>query len=183
MKAHTGFFELIIIVAFVVACVPLLMSLMLACNRSKFRYLDDKTVYSMGGTVEYVYSSDTGQMVPVNLAPIKLDKGGAQAIALIQDDYCPESGMLVNWKLTASHPDGTDSAGAVVPLTYAGQTNTLSITRGWRTKRADAFDSLHRLVSGPMNAVGADGPFYLVWDYEANCWMITHEFVNIFEVK
>lgn len=183
MKAHTGLFELVLIVIFIVACVPLLITLVITCNRSKFRYLDDKTVYSMGGIVEYVYDSNTNSYLPVNLAPIKLDMGGAQLIALIQDDYCPEDGLKVNWKLSATSPDGSNSAGYVDHIGYPSINNTLTITRGWYTKRGNAFRSLHNTVRGPMVATGAEGPFYLVWDYKADCWMVTHEFINIFEEK
>lgn len=178
MKAHTGLFELVIIVAFIIGATPLLMSLVTVCNNSKFRYLDDKTVYEMNDTVEYVYDAVTRSYLPVNLSPIRLDYGGAQLIALLQDDYCPDSGKKVAFKLTASHPDGTNNSGsAVVPVT------TLNITRGWYTRRTDAFSSLHNVVSGPMKTSGVDGPFYLVWDYKNDVWMVTHEFINIFEEK
>ena len=178
MKAHTGLFELVIIVVFIIGATPLLMSLVLTCNKSKFNYLDDKTVYEMNDTVEYVYDAVTRSYVPINLSPISLDYGGAQLISLLQDDYCPDSGKSIAFKLTASHPDGTDDSGnAVIPV------STINITRGWYTKRTDAFSTLHNTVSGHLKSVGVDGPFYLVWDYKNNTWMITHEFVNIFEEK
>lgn len=180
MKAHTDMFNLILVMVFIVAAVPLMISLVYTCNKSKFRYLDDKTVYSMRDIVEYVEQPSTGQMVPVNLSPLRLDKGGTQLIALIQDDYCPEQGMKVNWKLTANKPDGTNNGTAITPLVSVGQPsgNTLTIRRGWYTRKNDAFSALHNAVSGSM---ANDGVFYLVWDYDADCWMITSQFINIFE--
>lgn len=182
MKVHAEFFDLVFIMVFIIAGTPLLISLVLTCDKSEFRYLDDKTVYTMGSIVDYKYSESTGTYVPVNLAPLRLDLGGAQLIALIQDDYCPENGMTVNWKLTANRPDGTNNGVAVDPIRISASVpDTLVITRGWYTKRADVLKSLHDNVSGPMKAAGANGPFYLVWDYKRDCWMITHEFINIFE--
>lgn len=188
MKAHTGFMELIIIMAFIVAGVPLLLSLVRVCNNSEFNYLDDKTIYSMADTIEYV----PGTNIPTNLAPIKLDYGAAQLIAILQDDYCPDDGKLVNWKLNANVPSGeykTETAGIttytpVNPILIPGYstTNTLTITRGWLAKRANTFSALHNNVASSMRP-NANDPFYLVWDYSSDCWMITHEFVNIFEEK
>lgn len=193
MKAHSGFFDLIMVMVFIVAAVPLLLSLVRVCNNSEYRYLDDKTTYTMAESVEYVtVTSPTGgkKMVPVNLAPIRLDYGAAQVIALIQDDYCPSSGTRLNWKLTANTPWGYDTvAAANVPYIkkQASDVNTLVITKGWTAKRVDQFGALHNAVSAPMKIVNgaqtAKDVFYLVWDFEADCWMITHEFVNIFEER
>lgn len=192
MKAHTGITDLIMIMVFIVAGVPLLLSLMRACNNSRFSYLDDKTVYNMYDSVEYVPVKDPDghtSMVPTNLAPISLDYGGAQLIALIQDDYCPSDGTKVNWKLTADTPWGWNSTtGVVTPLTTSLSTNpTLQITKGWTAKRYNAFSAIHAGVSNPMKHVGGANTvkddFYLVWDFESDCWMITHEFVNIFQER
>lgn len=188
MKAHTGFTELVIIMVFIIAGTPLLLALMNTLQRSKFNYLDDKTIYKMSDTVEYL----PGTNIPINLSPIRLDYGGCQIIAAIQDDYCPESGLLVNWKLTANTPSGerktttggVNSYSPVDHITTVGYdpTHTLTITRGWLTRRINAFSALHNSVSGPMRPNAKDA-FYLVWDYEEDCWMITHEFVNVYEVK
>lgn len=193
MKTHTGLFELIIIFVFIVAGVPLLLSLVMVCSRSKFRYLDDKTVYKMSDSVEYVVSTDVHgneQLVPVNLAPIGLDFSATQLIALIQDDYCPVEGMRVDVKPTANTCWGTYRAGGVETVvdtlyrTGYPATNTLTITRGWYAKRYDEFESLKNLLS-PYDKLGQyyNDKFYLVWNSDTDSWMITHEFINIYEER
>lgn len=188
MKAHTGFFELVIIMVFIVAGVPLMMALMKTCQKSQYDYMEDKTVYKMGSVVEYNYDPITKSYVPTNLAPINLDYGAAMLLAIVQDDYCPESGKIVNWKLTANSPSGERRQPSglytpVDPILWGSRTNTITFRRGWNVVRNDEFVSLVNNTAAPMKSAGIDGPFYLVWDYTNDSWMITHEFVNIFEER
>jgi hypothetical protein len=178
MKSSSGMLELVILMAFIVAGIPLMVSLMVTANKSKYNYMDDKTVYDVANSVEFRYDAATNSYMPVNLSPIHLDSGGAQVIALLQDDFCPDDGKNISYKLTASHTDGTNAAHATVTPTF-----NLNITRGWYTKRFNKFSDLHSLVGPATRSLGAGDVYYLVWDKSSDCWMVTHEFVNVIGVE
>lgn len=202
MKAHTGLGELIIIFVFIIAAIPLLMSLVRVTNTSKMSYLDDKTIYKMTDSIEYKEVKEVidgrtyTRLVPINLAPIKLDFAATQLIAVVQDDYCPEQGMNVNVIRDANTPwgDKRNSDGTYSDLQYIGEVSmggrdhTLEIKRGWYALRYDVFS---RHVNELNTVSGLAGPgrswveddFYLVWDINRDCWMITHEFVNIYQER
>lgn len=178
MKSSTGMLELVIIIAFIVAATPLLVSLIRTGNASKYNYLDDKTVYDMANSVEYQYDAATNTYYPVNLAPIHVDAGGMQLIALIQDDYCPESGKKIDYAFDVARVDGTNVAGnAVTP------TASLEIVRGWYTRRFNAYADMHTKVWPAAKAKGVTNTYYMIWDYAHDKWIITNEFVNVLNAR
>ena len=180
MKTHTAYFELIIIMAFIVTGVPLLLQLMITCNNSKMNYMEDKTMYKLTNSVEYVRDPVTNQLQPLNLAPISMDCGSVEVIPFIQDKYCPKEARVIDLQLTAVRPNGTDSSGAEVGVLHnAASESSLTITDGWLAKRVDETSSFNHLVDSKLKA--AMSPYYIVWNTKTNHWMITHEFINIFE--
>lgn len=97
--------DLILIVSFIVAGIPLMLMLMLTVESSKMNYLEDKTVL----TINYVdtVTDIDGKIYPRSIEPIHIDYGGAMAIAAIQDDYCPTNGNFnqkVYWRYYARDP-------------------------------------------------------------------------------
>lgn len=200
MKVHTGLGELIIIFVFIIAAIPLMMALVRVTNMSKMSYLDDKTVYKMADSIEYKETVEVRngktytKLEPVNLAPLKIDFAATQLIAVVQDDYCPEQGMIINVIPDSNTPwgdkkksDGTYVDGSLIKRNVNDE-HTLEITRGWYAKRYNVFDSLVKELNKESTLAGpgkswVNDDFYLVWDINDNCWMITHEFVNIFQER
>lgn len=189
MKSWSGFIELIIIMVFIMAGVPLLLSLVLVLNRSKFNYLEDKTIYSINSNNE-VYLASDNRYYPVVLAPISTDFGGALCMALVQDDYCPDEARDVLWMY---HSDDNSEAKQFMsdPLNYetGNCCAEMHITKGWFGRRQDVFTSLYNgTQSGGYNLSCnlqgqridylAEGKLYLAYNYTEKAWVITMRKIN-----
>ncbi len=182
MKAHTGFIELVLILSMMVACVPLLMTLVITCNRTKMNYLSDKTVYKISDSIEWVEQNVNGKktLVPSTLAPIGIDYGGAQIIALINDDYCPEDGKFIYYSYD------TDS----VFTAHSEQTTpSLSIVDGWKAQYNTYWSQQmgetvnDSTVLSSLNNTYKNSKCYLVWSAVDKKWVITSKFVNVYETR
>ena len=189
MKGWHGFIELILIMVFVVAGIPLLLTLIMVLNRSKFNYLDDKTIYSMTSTSDMYLASD-GKYYPVNLVPVNTDFGGALCLSLVQDDYCPDEAKEVLWMyhcddVTESKELMTDS----LDYTTGNCCYELHIADGWFGRRQDAFVSQYNGtqsggVSMSCNLQDqrkeylSEGRLYLAYNNTEKAWMITMRKIN-----
>lgn len=180
MKAHSGLMELVIIIAMMVGSVPLLTTLVITCSRTKMSYLDDKTIYKMSDSIEWVEQNVNGSktLVPTSLAPISIDYGGAQAIAIVNDEYCPSDGRLIYYDYTA------DS----IFTGHNTNTPSLSITYGWKSLMMSNWGQQLGYVKNGTTISSLDDAYknskcYLIWSATDKHWVITTKFVNIFEVK
>ena len=179
MKAHTGFIELVIMMAMMVACVPLLCTLVVTCDRTKMNYLEDKTIYKMSDSVEWDKSVVNGKtvLVPSTLAPIGIDYGGAQIIALVNDDYCPDDGKIIRYNYDA------DSVNSPFNDTTDAK---LEITDGWKAQYSIYWgnqlgdsDYASSLYNPHVNAItGEADELCIVWNTANKCWMIAKKDVN-----
>ncbi len=183
MKASQGFSELIIIMAFMIACVPLLLTLVRTCNNSEMEYLNDKTIYKMTDSVEWVLDDNNGHKiyVPTNLAPISLDYGGAQVMAVLQDDYCPDDGRQYYFNFDADSIYSTINSGTDANIQVVG---------GWSAKHVTEWT---KQLSLSLKPAMVEDRMYIVWNANipdattgevGHCWMIVNSkdnFVNIFE--
>lgn len=185
MKASQGYFELVIIMAFMVAGLPLLMTLVYACHSSEMNYLEDKTIYKMSDSVEWILYDANGNKVyvPDNLAPLSVDYGGAQIMAVIQDDYCPKDGRLYYYNYDAS---------SIYSFINVSTDAKVSVTSGWGAQCTAGWTNQLGLSLKPTMV---NDSMYIVWNAnipdDANgvvghCWMIVDSkdnFINIFEEK
>lgn len=177
MKVHTGYLELVIIIALMIACVPLLCTLMYTCNSTKMSYLDDKTIYKMSDSVTWETATIDGRqtLVPSTLAPISIDYGGAQIIAVVNDDYCPEDGKVIHYDYDSS---------SIYSSFNASTDAVLKITDGWKALKSKAWSEQ---LSLSLNSSLRDKQMYLVWNAETKCWMIAPKpaggIINVFEVR
>lgn len=207
MKAWNGFFELVLVAVFIMAGIPLLMSLLYAMNRSKFNYLDDKTIYSISSVQDDMYLDETnGMLYPSAMLPIHTDFGGALALALIQDDYCPDQAKQVAWSYGNQEPnvalqrltkwdeyEGTDqytgseenigvnpNAEELANFEYG----RLVIHDGWQGIKTDRYYKIKSEVAYgrlPTLLGGNDKPLYLVYNYRSHVWMLTAKKVSVFK--
>jgi hypothetical protein len=170
MKVSSGMMELVIMMALMVSSVPLLCALVITCNGTKMDYLSDKSVMHVSDSVEWVTVKRDGKTYyyPDNLAPIQIDYGGAQAIAIVNDDYCPDDGKIVRFDYTNNS----------VLKAISSDAATLEIKDGWKSLVNKAWLTQ---LNKSKNAAYKSSQCYLVWNTKSKQWMITTEFVNIFE--
>ena len=189
MKGIQGFMDLIILVVFMMASVPLLVTLIITSNKTKMNYLEDKTMFTLTDSIEYDLQEINGRKVymPKSLAPLSLDYGGAQVLALIQDDYCPDDGTNVYYDYDANSVFTT-----INPLTDAN----LVITDSWKTVREAKWQEV---LSKSISTNTAESPntfdkrsyekfgnqmLNIIWSANQKCWVITYNnghIINIFE--
>lgn len=194
MKAWSGFFELILITVFIIACIPLMMSLIYAMNHSKFNYLDDKTIYSLSMSQDEMFlDSSTGLYYPNAMLPIHTDFGGALALALVQDDYCPDEAKIIAWSYGNEEPNeyltkipaiADTGSNPEAPELKNYEWGRLEIHSGWQGIKTDRYYTIkNRVAIGkiPNTYVIGDKPLYLVYNYRDKCWMVTAKRVNVFK--
>lgn len=189
MKAWTGYIELIIIMVFIIAGVPLFLALVYTCNKSSFNYLADKTIYNISNN-EGMYLASDGRYYPVAMLPIRVDYGGAIAMALVQDNYCPAGGNnlayayntdIINSEFfNASPPE-------VVDPTVNGNGaiwGSVKLVDGWQGHKLDAFDSIkNRIDTEVIRNTWSNQRLFLAYNYKEKAWMITAQRISSFSVR
>lgn len=198
MKNHTSLLELVIITSLLVAAVPLLVQLVTVCNKSTYDFLDDKTLVNKSSYIEYEIVDDgSGRdlYVPKDMRGISMDLGDTFIIPLIQDDYCPNEGRKVFYDLGTTDKTLDAKSNSFItrrdyifePSSSENISNYLNITNGWKSRK---IDETSRIFNNTMFVVD-DGtklktskdiqvsPVYLVWNYKANCWVLTYNNILI----
>jgi hypothetical protein len=172
MKVQTGLAELILIVSMMVASIPLLCTLVRVCNTTQMDYLSDKTVYKVSDSVDWTLQTIDGHkvLVPTSLAPVSIDYGGAQILAIINDEYCPSEGRLVRYSYNTN---------SVFSSCISGN-NKLVLTDDVYKNKTDEWKAQ---LSATSNWSLAGTNLYLVWNAKDEQWMITSQYVNIFEER
>lgn len=174
MRGIYGWFDLIMIMALMIASVPLMMTMVITMNKTKMEYLEDKTIYTMPAEIEYEEKIVNGQkvVIPKTLATVQLDYGGTQALACVQDDYCPTDGRVVRYNYDASSVyDGSDPSDG-----------ELTIVKGWRASMKNHWKSQ---LQKSLNLNYKDKNLYLVWSAKDRNWMFSYNdghLINIYEV-
>lgn len=191
MKATTGFMELVIVMVFMIAAVPLIITLVATCNSSHVTYLDDKTMYDMSGAIEYERDAD-GRMIPKDMLTIHTDAAGAFLIAVVNDDYCPKEACEVVYDLGYNNYDLSDTTSyGVYRNTAVTSSNILRMERGYKAVRNSKFGAICNnavtRVGGSNPTVrkafnnNADRDYYLIYNTKLDCWVVTMNPVNIFD--
>lgn len=200
MKAWSGFTELLIVTVFILCGIPLLLSLVYSLNHSKFNYLDDKTIYSLNMNDNDMFvDPDTGLEYPNAMLPVHTDFGGALAMAVVQDDYCPEEAKSLLYAYSTrdngiamdSVLQGADNTALSSPtLTDVDKVHNgyywheLQIRSGWEGIKRDKYYELrNRVATGkiPKYYVSYDSPLYFVYNYKVDKWILTAQKVNVFK--
>lgn len=200
MKAWNSFFELVIVMVFVLVSVPLLISLVYAINRSKFNYLDDKTIYQVSPTNE-MFTIDE-HYYPLAMLPVHTDFGGSMVLPLIQDNYCPQEARNLVWAITTKHSDypldtmdrqytieesNKLDAGT---LTNADEihegfvAHQLTITGGYEGIKYDLFNALINSLDIKIfqdTYMSENRDMYFVYNYTNDKWMLTAQQINALE--
>lgn len=175
MKSLFAYMDLLMLVVFMLFGVTLIANVATQCRKSSMEYLDDKTLYTIGESMEWVEVTDvdgTTRWVPYDASALRVDIGGAICLALIQDDYCPAEARKIEYLYEADSP---------TYATTASPNSTLQIVTGWRTLKIAEFEGV--LAEAGTNAIvdlynGKD--LYLVWNIDRDNWMITSKFINIY---
>lgn len=170
MKVHTSYFELVMIMVFIIAGVPLLIQLMGVCKSSVMDYMEDKTMYKLSDSIDYQYDPTTKQYLPINLAPILLDRGEVRILPYIQDKFCPTDGLSFSIYPNANKPSYVPVSGERI--------YTMMIEDGWLAKKDTASQKYYNNTDACLTDMS---PYYLVWNSYQHRWMITHKFINIFQ--
>ena len=168
-KTNNGFMQLIIVMTFMIANLPLLMLLMRQCSLSSFNYLDDKTMYTISSSIE---PGDGVAGDPQNLACIRMDFGAAVSLACTNDVYCPVDGRVVKYTTQSKH---------ILDTLNVGESKTLRIVKNWETVKTSEFSDVIMNYAVDSNKVAfSNKKMYLIWNAQEDCWMITPNFINIY---
>lgn len=180
MKNHTSLLELIILLSLMVGCIPLLVALMRVCKISSYDYLSDKSIVT-NVYYEDMYVDNANHKVyylPYDIRNLGMNISGVYAMAFIQDDYCPDSGKYVLYDaVTVDDPNryytSEYSTSQVLNQAVIGNNKAdryLSISKGWRGKRASITARLYKIINDDRAAF-TNG--YLTWNPKNKCWVIT----------
>lgn len=179
MKAPQGLIELVLVVSIMMAGVPLLTSLVRVCSLTEMRYIEDKTMYNAVDSIEYELIQNGNQVYyqPKMLAPINIDYGGALAIAIVNDDYCPDTSKKIWYAY-----DEDITTRTLLPTTYG----YLNIVNGWASNYRNEWNLMLTGSSGRQGSLLPQGDqrqlaqMYLAWNGTMDSWMITTKPINIF---
>ncbi|MBR3599545.1 MAG: hypothetical protein IKL53_06675 [Lachnospiraceae bacterium] len=151
MKATDGFIELVIVVAFFLAGIPLLTNLVVSISKTEYTYLDDKT------TMEIEDISYDGY--------INIDFATAQLMTAVQDDFVPEEARDYVYLV---YGEDTNE-----PSKFE-----VNVEDGWYVKRNTAMQQ--QLSTVNTNGIWSShrGDIYVLeYDWYNNKWLVTNKFV------
>lgn len=150
-----GFTELVLIFFFMLGGIPLLIALVVTCNNSEMHYLNDKSVYDMSTSIDYVWDKDTNNdgivdsqdgpalLVPINMSPLQLSYGESLILLVIQDDMGPDGNgtepgdvMNIAWDFNMSKLGQSSTSSGVVGSDGAF---LIPVTKGWAGKKYDEY--------------------------------------------
>lgn len=182
MKTSTDAFDLVLIMVFMICGVGLFSSLMIILNRSEMEYLDDKTL-TYQYSIEYDYTDPNMAGIPTNVGMLSVDKYTASMIPLVQDSYCPTDADLL------LYPGyGTVEHTTVGKTTIDGRKNNPDGSNKWAkmkpgnsTWKAYRMSALKdHLWNDVVNYNAGDGVKYMVYNSDAETWILTDTYVSIF---
>ena len=174
----TGFVELVILVAALVAGLPLFI----ACARMGYSglntvYMDDKSTWRFTDDVEWEMD-DSGKLIPVSggLEPMTITAAQMAVMPMVQDEYCP------------IHEDSPDAdAAVVIDINYDANTledtnpeNSITVKKLARASRYDYTVREKDLVPLSNVATMKNEKFYFLWNKERNTWMITKVCIDLY---
>lgn len=149
MKGN-GFLELIFIMVFMVAGIPLMVQTVKTMEADKMTYLDDKSIYQLptvldvtnvnGETVIWAGGTDYNHTT--------LNTAGVVLIAAVQDDYCPTDGYIVRYPndlLTGSNVD-------------------LTISKGWRGLKYNRLSDILNQLPPSYRDSNSKATYAMVWN-------------------
>lgn len=93
-KASNGMIELVFMIVFMVAAVPLLITLLRVQNAESMQYFQDKSTYEKPDIIGY--TGGVPSYIDLS-AGIPLEYSAAVFIPLIQDKYCPEEARSISY--------------------------------------------------------------------------------------
>lgn len=150
MRATTGFQDLILLMAFMVGCMPFLILLAMRTQVDQFKYLDDKTVLEDSippSMLDYVHNpKGTGEFQEFELAPT-VSYADLVMMAAVNDDYVPEDAnirLMENWMIEDGESVGTVWLNPTnMNITNTGFYLNFKQYGSWRQNRYTAFQQLY----------------------------------------
>lgn len=183
MKSANGFIELVILMAFLVGAVPLIVALVNVASFNEYEYLDDKSVVSMSGDIDYreIDANNDGKidyLVPEKYGSFTIDPSAAVLLTVINDDFCPEDGRNISYRFNGTGHEGFGL------LNSSYQKHNLNIVDGWVSKRFTALSQIRNSVQPYADDYYNYGDkLYLAWDPATDNWVIQDNYVYIWEMK
>lgn len=189
MKSTSGFIELVLIIAFLAGALPLIVQLMNIANFNEYKYMEDKSVVKMNSYIDYRLIDTNGDgvadmEVPEKYGSFTIEPAAAILISIVNDDFCPETGRLIDYRFNGTGTEGFGLIKASDIPASAHRSYSLNITDGWVSKRVNAQRSVINEVQDDARAYyDSESKLYLAWDPELDRWVIQDNYVYIWEME
>lgn len=179
----TGFIELLITVAALVCGLPLFIACNIMANSDvNTVYLNDKSTWDIAMDIEWKLNS-SGVLVPDSvIEPVTITAAQAAVMPYVQDEYTPNAARTILYNYNAS---------TVTDSTLTGNEFKYVIGPNLRaTRYADSNKAKQVLPLAEVNTIDKQLELnrmrtrktYMVWNYAQDAWMLTEQYINIYEL-
>lgn len=192
MKTISGFNDILIVLAMMVANIPLLLLLVIRMQFDTFYYLDDKSIYSFPYEIEYSVDKPYFS-IPKDMSQISINYTQAIMLPAMQDDYLPKyDSIKINGITKSAQKIIYDYDSKAVDTKYNKDAlgnliqesggieeefkcrTSIKIHEGWDAEIIDTLKEVENKAGTNQDWINYhDKKFYLIWNTRENAWVVT----------